>query len=172
MAHDNVNHPKHYNNVPGGVECIEIARLLNFDLGNAFKYVYRCRDKNGVEDLQKSMWYLQDEINNPTFRKLGKKSIGIFLYLRNKLLDAIEGQEEFSLLGLVLLDICDYVMHKSGHTAVVDYPSPSYKKQPAQFLKDAITTIADKIEEMVVEEAVNSIPVPPKNPAAPKKKKK
>ena len=29
---------------------------------NAFKYLYRWRQKNGVQDLQKCMWYINDII--------------------------------------------------------------------------------------------------------------
>ncbi len=57
-----VNHPAHYNKVPG-VECIEVVRHFNFNLGNAMKYIWRCDEKeNAIEDLEKAVWYLQDEI--------------------------------------------------------------------------------------------------------------
>ena len=29
---------------------------------NAYKYLYRWRDKNGIEDLKKAIWYLTDII--------------------------------------------------------------------------------------------------------------
>ena len=38
MTHDPVNHPKHYNLNPSGVECITITRHMNFNIGNAVKY--------------------------------------------------------------------------------------------------------------------------------------
>ncbi len=56
---DMVNHPPHYNSHPSGVECIEVAELLPFTLGNAFKYVFRHRQKGGLEDLRKAHWYLE-----------------------------------------------------------------------------------------------------------------
>lgn len=59
---DMVNHPPHYNGHPSGVECIEVTELLPFNLGNAFKYVFRHRAKNGREDLEKARWYLQREL--------------------------------------------------------------------------------------------------------------
>jgi hypothetical protein len=31
---------------------------LNFLLGNAVKYIYRCKNKNGIEDLQKARHYV------------------------------------------------------------------------------------------------------------------
>ena len=35
---------------------------MNFNLGNAFKYIWRFEHKNGKEDLEKAVWYLQDQI--------------------------------------------------------------------------------------------------------------
>jgi hypothetical protein len=59
----NVDHPKHYNEHPSGIECIEIIRHMNFNLGNVIKYVWRADLKNNaIEDLEKAMFYLQDEI--------------------------------------------------------------------------------------------------------------
>lgn len=63
QALDMVNHPPHYNGHPSGVECIEVTERLPFNLGNAFKYVFRYRTKNGHEDLQKAHWYLRRELN-------------------------------------------------------------------------------------------------------------
>lgn len=58
-----VNHPPHYNSHPSGVECITVTEHMNFNLGNAVKYIWRADLKNGVEDLEKAIWYLRDEIN-------------------------------------------------------------------------------------------------------------
>lgn len=61
---DNVNHPKHYET--GRFECIEVMEealgteaVKGFCLCNAFKYIYRCRNKNGLEDIKKADWYLK-----------------------------------------------------------------------------------------------------------------
>jgi hypothetical protein len=59
---DSVNHPKHYTQHPSGIECIEITRHMNFNLGNCIKYLWRTDHKNGLEDLKKARWYLEDEI--------------------------------------------------------------------------------------------------------------
>ena len=65
---DNINHPAHYTGVTAEIECIDIARHLNFQLGNAFKYVWRAGKKGGsameLEDLKKALWYLEDSIRN------------------------------------------------------------------------------------------------------------
>jgi hypothetical protein len=63
---DMVNHPKHYTSDPSGVECIEITRHRNFNIGNAFKYLWRAGlkdDRKTVEDLKKAIFYISDEIN-------------------------------------------------------------------------------------------------------------
>jgi len=61
---DNVNHPKHYNSHPSGVECIEITEHFNFCLGNAVKYIWRASLKGKeVEDLRKARWYIDREIS-------------------------------------------------------------------------------------------------------------
>jgi len=63
---DAVNHPDHYTSHPSGVECIEITRHMNFNLGNVVKYVWRAGLKGGkdipIQDLERAAWYLNDEI--------------------------------------------------------------------------------------------------------------
>lgn len=60
---DPVNRPAHYTS--GGIECIDamqaafgVEAVKDFCLCNAFKYLWRHRNKNGVEDLKKARWYL------------------------------------------------------------------------------------------------------------------
>lgn len=60
MTHDAVNHPSHYTSHPSGIERLQITRGLPFTLGNAVKYVWRADLKNGLEDLRKASFYLQD----------------------------------------------------------------------------------------------------------------
>lgn len=65
MNKETVNHPQHYNSRPSGIECIEIVRHMNFNCGNAIKYLWRAGLKEGsisIEDLQKAAWYIEDEI--------------------------------------------------------------------------------------------------------------
>lgn len=62
-ASDAVNHPKHYTSHPSGIECIEVVRHFGFNLGNAVKYIWRADLKNNaIEDLEKAMFYISDEI--------------------------------------------------------------------------------------------------------------
>lgn len=61
MSHDPVNHPSHYQS-ESGVECIDVAEHLSFNLGNAFKYVFRREGKGAlVQDLEKARWYIARE---------------------------------------------------------------------------------------------------------------
>ena len=59
---NNVDHPKHYNKHPSGIECIEVVENMSFNLGNAIKYLWRHEHKNGAEDLEKAIWYIRREI--------------------------------------------------------------------------------------------------------------
>jgi hypothetical protein len=64
QAHDAVNHPKHYTSDPSGVECIQITRHRNFNIGNAIKYLWRAglKEDAKIQDLRKAIWYIEDEI--------------------------------------------------------------------------------------------------------------
>ena len=60
---DNVEHPSHY--CRGGIECIDAIEaslgkdeFTGFLRGNIIKYIWRYKDKNGLEDLKKAQWYL------------------------------------------------------------------------------------------------------------------
>lgn len=62
-ATDNVSNPKHYNT--SSIECIQAIKAMlteeefrGYTKGNALKYLWRERYKNGDEDLQKAEWYL------------------------------------------------------------------------------------------------------------------
>mgnify|MGYP002623334597 FL=1 len=65
---DTVNHPSHYTD--GGIECIEAieAQLTpeeyrGFLKGNVCKYLWRERQKGGIESLRKAQWYLDRLVN-------------------------------------------------------------------------------------------------------------
>lgn len=58
-----VNHPRHYNG-KCSVECIDAMEIafsreavICFCKCNAFKYLWRYRDKGGKVDLEKALWY-------------------------------------------------------------------------------------------------------------------
>lgn len=84
-TNDTVNHPKHYTSHPSGVECITVTEHMNFNLGNAVKYIWRAGDKgNLLEDLQKARWYLDREINRITPDPHLDLKPGGVAYVRNK----------------------------------------------------------------------------------------
>lgn len=61
---DPVSHPKHYTSRKSGIECIDVTEEMNFCLGNAVKYIWRCDEKgHPIEDLKKAIWYIQREID-------------------------------------------------------------------------------------------------------------
>jgi len=63
LMKDSVNSPDHYNEHPSGVECIQITEHMNFNLGNAVKYIWRCGlKKSPKEDIEKAIWYLKREL--------------------------------------------------------------------------------------------------------------
>ena len=70
---ERIEHPRHYSYLKElcGIEVIDITRHLDFDLGNAIKYILRSGHKEEssmtnkekeIEDLQKAIWYLNDKI--------------------------------------------------------------------------------------------------------------
>ena len=64
---DLVNHPPHYTSHPSGVECITITEHMNFNCGNAIKYIWRADEKGmSIEDLRKAEWYIIREIDRRT----------------------------------------------------------------------------------------------------------
>lgn len=67
-TNDAVQHPSHYTH--GGIECIDAIRasmtadgFQDYCKGNILKYIWRWRDKGGVEDLKKASVYLNWLIN-------------------------------------------------------------------------------------------------------------
>ena len=61
---DPVNSPKHYNR--GGIECIDAIEAMTEKMSgdiaphaaNVLKYLWRCEYKNGLQDIDKAVWYL------------------------------------------------------------------------------------------------------------------
>jgi hypothetical protein len=70
---DSVNHPAHYTAYKG-VEVIDLTEQMNFNKGNAVKYICRAGLKSPeteLEDLNKARWYIDREID----RVLKEKSL-------------------------------------------------------------------------------------------------
>jgi len=68
---DNIN-PSHYRQ--GSVECIDALDAATVNkkgldaicTANIIKYLWRCEEKGGLEDLKKAQWYLSKMINHNT----------------------------------------------------------------------------------------------------------
>ena len=66
-----VSHPSHYQS-KSGLEVIDVIAAFTeglegieaVDTGNAIKYICRWKDKNGLQDLEKAMWYIQHLIDH------------------------------------------------------------------------------------------------------------
>lgn len=71
MKEDVVNHPKHYQS-KSGLEVIEVIKAFTEDMegivavdeANAIKYILRWPKKNGIEDLEKAKWYINNLIQH------------------------------------------------------------------------------------------------------------
>ena len=102
---DNVNHPSHYEK-SCSLECIDVMEamfgseyLIVFCLMNSFKYLWRYKNKNGMEDLNKANWYLNEAIktlnhlktlpdpSNKDFEEWAEKTIKRILDLWIKIRD-------------------------------------------------------------------------------------
>lgn len=67
---DMVNHPSHYQS-KNGLEAIDVIEAFTSDLegieavdtANAIKYLLRWKNKNGIEDLKKAIWYIEHLIS-------------------------------------------------------------------------------------------------------------
>lgn len=60
-----VDHPRHYNEHPSGVECIDVVEGLTFNMGNAIKYLWRAGLKESEpsgKDFDKAVWYIRREV--------------------------------------------------------------------------------------------------------------
>ena len=65
-----VSRPPHYQSETG-LEVIDVIEAFTFDLkgieavdtAQVIKYICRWKHKNGIQDLENAMWYLQHLIN-------------------------------------------------------------------------------------------------------------
>lgn len=79
LSNDTVNHPAHY--TQGGIECIDAIEAAVNELpgieavctGNAIKYLWRWKQKNGTEDLKKAIWYINKLIEEKEDKNVSEK---------------------------------------------------------------------------------------------------
>ena len=101
MASDEVNHPVHYTAYEG-IEVIQLTEQMNFNRGNAVKYIARAGLKSydtEIQDLKKALWYIQREINRMEAKLRTEGENEALATLRRKLmapLDEYDLQEDLS----------------------------------------------------------------------------
>lgn len=92
---DMVNHPKHYAD-SCSIECIDAMQatfgtkdLAKYCAVNSYKYLWRYKSKNGLEDLKKAEWYLNkfDELiveceTKPYSEQIPSRYVNICITLR------------------------------------------------------------------------------------------
>ena len=99
---ERVNHPPHYN--AGGIECIDALEAATsglqgieaFCTANAIKYLWRWKLKNGEEDLQKAVWYINSLIQRAGADSAAGKEL--FNMKENK--HGFEPKQEFTMGGI------------------------------------------------------------------------
>ena len=99
---ERVNHPPHYN--AGGIECIDALEAATsglqgieaFCTANAIKYLWRWKLKNGEEDLQKAVWYIERLIQRAGADSAAGKEL--FNMKENK--HGFEPKQEFTMGGI------------------------------------------------------------------------
>lgn len=92
-----VSHPSHYQS-KSGLEVIDVIEAFTeglegieaADTANAIKYICRWKDKNGIQDLEKAMWYIQHLIDHLN-KKDEEKRVELTL---EKYRDYMYGNEE------------------------------------------------------------------------------
>ena len=92
MMKNNVDHPAHYAGSTS-IECIEAMKIAfgyqavySFCVCNAFKYLWRYKNKNGQEDIEKARWYLEKAALMDTKQPLKINSVDL-----TPLWDTLEG---------------------------------------------------------------------------------
>ena len=122
---DMINHPPHYTSCPSGIECIEIAELLPFCLGNCYKYLHRAGLKGDeLPDLQKVAFYARRAYLND--EKLTEKA-------RVRILEVAQhqtGKKQDILTHFVQKTAGAFYLYLSSHVSQYNY-QPNLDNRPA-----------------------------------------
>ena len=95
MKHDEVNHPAHYTAYEG-IEVIQLTEQMNFNRGNAVKYIARAGLKSydtEILDLKKALWYIQREINRMEAKLHTEGENEVLDTLRRKLMAPLDERD-------------------------------------------------------------------------------
>jgi len=108
---ERVEHPRHYNQSPSGIETIELIEHLPTNFGNAVKYVWRCGLKateTPLRDLKSARWYTKREEDRIDLYDLDdepeSKTAVVWRALAKRV---IRSENEDSLLGEFLVYLLD-----------------------------------------------------------------
>ena len=95
MPNDEVNHPAHYTAYVG-LEVIQLTEQMNFNRGNAVKYIARAGLKSydtEIQDLKKALWYIQREINRMEAKLRTEGENEVLDALRRKLMAPLDERD-------------------------------------------------------------------------------
>lgn len=112
-----VDHPSHYS---GSIEAIDaiaaattgLTGVEAFDTGNALKYLWRWKRKNGVEDLNKAIWYIQHLIKH--LEGTGAKAVEIQPSLNKYLTMTVDGNGNEIITDQIYTNATDQLMKNLG----------------------------------------------------------
>ena len=146
---EHVNHPKHYNQHPAGIECIDIIRHYTCDIANAIKYLWRAGLKpemgkedaeKEIEDLKKALWYIEDYLNNPSAEMRLVISTPMHKYVHettgHTVDEIINGYEKYISLAMSALLVTGLIHNKGIIVSNVGWEG---------LLRTAISLIQDRI---------------------------
>lgn len=108
LQFDVVQKPKHYNTDASGIECIDLVEHLGFNCGNAVKYVWRKDEKNGLEDVKKSLWYVERESSQGNFHVAPEARV-LVAYLCRRFRDSRPKDDP---IGRFVHLICTYALER------------------------------------------------------------
>ena len=92
---DPVDHPSHYTQYLG-LEVIDLTEQMNFNRGNAVKYIARAGLKSydtEIQDLKKALWYIQREINRMEAKLRTEGENEVLDTLRRKLMAPLDERD-------------------------------------------------------------------------------
>ena len=134
MANNQVNHPKHYNQHPAGIECIRIIRHYSCDIANALKYLWRAGLKpemgkddaeKEIEDLKKALWYIEDYQNSPRHHIAECKPELLYSYIKDvtaySITDIVQGYADSVSMAMMQLLQVGLIVN-GGTYAVYGWP--------------------------------------------------
>lgn len=131
---EKVDHPRHYNQSPSGIECIELIEHLPGNLSAAVKYIWRCGLKvseTPLRDLKSARWYTERELRRIRVFELGAEAVPktdvVWRALARQVIDSDDNDSTLSeyLSGLLAEDFIDML-------EAIDAAIYELEKAPAQ----------------------------------------